>query len=168
MEKAFQTGGWEQQLKLINKLFPAYFENSQDIGDKELLATFAVESGIFSTKEEAKTFLDSDELLGEVQKGYQEAVSQQISGVPNFTITALRPDTEADSTPAAMGAESNPGFRPFLRSRVSGAQDPETFVSLIEQMAKKAASKGLLSDASKQSVEVPNGESCPADGSRAC
>ncbi|KAK0550747.1 hypothetical protein OC845_002522 [Tilletia horrida] len=153
MEKAFQTGGWEQQLKLINKLFPAYFENAQDIGDKDLLATFAVDSGIFPTKDAARSFLDSDELLSEVQKGYQEAVAQQISGVPNFTITALRPETDVgQSTAAVPGAESNPGFRPFLRSRVAGAQDPETFVNLIEQMAKKAASKGLVGDAAKQSV----------------
>ncbi|KAL9933515.1 hypothetical protein V8E36_007691 [Tilletia maclaganii] len=170
MEKAYETGGWEQQLKLINGLFPAYFEKSQDIGDETLLADLALSAGIFTSTAQALQFLNSDELLSEVQRGYREAQEKNISGVPHFSITALRPNETAGTS----AGESNPSFRPFLRSQVSGAQDPETFVTLIETMAKKAAEKGFVGTANAASAEHSTGHlpqnprSAAADSQNVC
>ncbi|KAK0521588.1 hypothetical protein OC834_006605 [Tilletia horrida] len=163
MEKAFEQGGWDQQRKLLDELFPAYFEKSQDIGDPATLARLSVTSGLFATEAEAQVFLSSDEFADEVERAYREAQAKNISGVPHFTISALRPDDEV--------AAASPTFRPFLRSVVSGAQEPETFVTLIETMAKKAAEKGFVgADGGPAGVAVDDakGDSCALDGSKTC
>ncbi|CAD6887978.1 unnamed protein product [Tilletia controversa] len=154
MEKAFQTHGSEGQRKLLDQIFPAYFEKSQDIGDPDTLAQLAFQAGLFDSASAAKAFVASDELADEVERGYAEARSKSISGVPHFTITAMRPD----------GDSSDSAYRPFLRSQVSGAQDPGTFLGIFESMAQKAAEKGLTGGdtAAVTSSVDGNGSSCAA------
>ncbi|CAD6905137.1 unnamed protein product [Tilletia caries] len=136
MEKAFQTHG------------------SEDIGDPDTLAQLAFQAGLFDSASAAKAFVASDELADEVERGYAEARSKSISGVPHFTITAMRPD----------GDSSDSAYRPFLRSQVSGAQDPGTFLGIFESMAQKAAEKGLTGGdtAAVTSSVDGNGSSCAA------
>ncbi|GAA5857168.1 hypothetical protein JCM8547_009350 [Rhodosporidiobolus lusitaniae] len=110
LEKAWEKGGEELQLKVVEKLFTLYFEREADIGSFDVLSFAGVETGLFTSVEEGKAFLASDELKDEVEKGFREAQMKGISGVP-FTII-------------------NQQFG------VSGAQETETFVEVFKKLAK--------------------------------
>ncbi|GAA5904361.1 hypothetical protein JCM6882_003206 [Rhodosporidiobolus microsporus] len=109
IEKAWVVGGEEAQRKVVEGLFALYFEHEGDIGSHDALATVAADAGILG-KEDALTFLKSDELKDEVEEGFKKAQMRGISGVP-FTII-------------------NQQFG------VSGAQETETFKEVFRKLAK--------------------------------
>ena len=109
VEKAWEEGGETMQTRLIEKLFEGYFEQEKDIGDATWLAEVAVGCDVFENKEDAKAFLESDELKKETCDEVRKAQSMGISGVP-FTVI-------------------NDKYA------VSGAQEPAAFVDVFRKIA---------------------------------
>jgi len=107
---AYSRGGTPLQSALIERLFSGYFEHNADVGSPEFLATSAVEAGVFPTKEEAKEWVEGDELRNEVTKGVRRAQMMGVSGVPFFLIDQ--------------------------KYAISGAEDPELFVQVFDKIAK--------------------------------
>ncbi|TFK49506.1 thioredoxin-like protein [Heliocybe sulcata] len=84
LQKAWKTGGQRLQQPLLTGLFKTFLEDAKDIGDKEVLAECAAETGAMS-KEEAIEFLETDEGLAEVNSMIADTKAKGITGVP-FTI----------------------------------------------------------------------------------
>ncbi len=84
--KAHRLMGWARQFakadEMANTLFSAYFENGRDIGDSDVLADIAAESGL--DRAQALQFINSD--LGTEQTRQAIAQVVDIQGVPNFDI----------------------------------------------------------------------------------
>lgn len=97
------------QTRVIEELFAAYFENEKDITSHATLLEAAEKAGL--DKNEAKSWLESDQGGPEVDKEVQQAYAKSISGVPNFTI--------------------NDKFD------LGGAQEPEAFVQLFERLKRQ-------------------------------
>lgn len=85
MLKAWKIGGQNTQQALLSALFKGYFEESANVGDTDVLADMAVTANML-TKEEAVSFLESDELLDEVETMINESKKKGISGVPFIVI----------------------------------------------------------------------------------
>ncbi|KAI5474400.1 protein disulfide oxidoreductase [Pseudohyphozyma bogoriensis] len=108
IEKARQLKGEQGQLAFVERTFSTYFEKEGDPGSFDLLASDAEAAEVMS-KEEALTFLNSDELKKEVQEGILKAQMRGISGVP-FTIINDK-----------LG--------------ISGAQETDTFLDVFKRIA---------------------------------
>lgn len=119
---AYRKGGWPLQHAFLNKVMPFYFEQEGDPGDPAALAQLAVDAGVFSSTEDATSFIDSDELSADVEKGFARARKAGIRGVPNFEIVAH--PVNGDAQP--------------LKAEIQGAQDVATFVSVFDEMGKRA------------------------------
>jgi len=74
--------------RLADFLFAAYFADGRDIGDRAVLASLAVASGLARARVEA--FLDGEEGAGEVRALEIEAHGAGVSGVPCFEIGDVR------------------------------------------------------------------------------
>ncbi|KAH9972109.1 thioredoxin-like protein [Lactifluus volemus] len=99
--KAYEIGGPAAQAAVITPIFRAYHENELDISDPEVLADAAQQADIMSSREEALSFLKSDECLEKVNRQVAEAREKGVTGVP-FTII--------DGKWAVSGAQSAPVF----------------------------------------------------------
>ncbi|KAJ4262977.1 hypothetical protein NW762_006590 [Fusarium torreyae] len=99
--------GEDAESKALDGLFAAYFEKNDDITSYDTLKNVAVDAGI-SEDEFQKAIVDSDEGGPEVDKLAGEARSRGVSGVPDFVLQD--------------------------RFRLSGANDPSTFVSVWEKI----------------------------------
>ncbi|KAI8922301.1 thioredoxin-like protein [Powellomyces hirtus] len=102
-----------KQLPLVEKLFSAYFEQTKNIGDRDVLASVAAEVGF--DKAEVLAYLNSDEGDGthEVVEQVESAQRRRITGVPFFRINRTYD--------------------------IGGAQEPETFVEIFEKIASDSA-----------------------------
>ncbi|OAL01411.1 thioredoxin-like protein [Phaeosphaeriaceae sp. SRC1lsM3a] len=107
-----KTKGPQVQTRVIEELFAAYFENEKDITRQDVLIESGVKAGL--EEKEAKEWLESGKGGPEVDKEVQDAVEQNISGVPNFTIND--------------------------RFEIGGAQDAAAFVQLFERYKKQEGS----------------------------
>ncbi|KAG7089903.1 hypothetical protein E1B28_011536 [Marasmius oreades] len=83
--KAYLIGGQDKQLPLLCNLFKVHLEEGKDISDIDVLADIAQQNGIM-TREEAVTFLHSNELEAEVNNMCDEARSKGVTGVPMTVI----------------------------------------------------------------------------------
>lgn len=102
------------QTRVVEELFAAYFENEKDITSHETLLDAGLRAGL--EEKEIKEWLDSDKGGKEVDIEVAEAQSNQISGVPNFTVQG--------------------------KYEVGGAQDPGVFVRLFTKIkASETAAK---------------------------
>ena len=95
------------QTAIVDHLFDAYFVKGQNIGDHAVLTDIAEACGMDRTEVAAR--LDSDH---------------------DLTATRVR-----DSQIRKMGVSSVPTFVVLNQHVVSGAQPPETWVSIIDQIA---------------------------------
>ena len=77
-----QTGGGSAIEDLIEALFAAQFLDGRHIGDRAVLAAVAGECGMDAAA--ARRYLDSDEDVGAVRAGAEEAHRKGINGVPFF------------------------------------------------------------------------------------
>lgn len=75
-----KTKGPHVQTRVIEELFAAYFENEKDITTQPVLIDAAIKAGL--EEKEAKEWLESGKGGPEVDKEVQNAVEQNISGVP--------------------------------------------------------------------------------------
>jgi predicted DsbA family dithiol-disulfide isomerase len=104
-----KTKGPQMQTRVIEELFAAYFENEKDITSREILSGAGVKAGL--DEKEIKEWLESGKGGEEVDREVHQARLQNISGVPNFTISD--------------------------RYELSGAQEPEAFVQLFERLKRQ-------------------------------
>lgn len=104
-----KTKSPQVQTRVIEELFAAYFENEKDITSQPILIEAGVSAGL--EEKEIKDWLDGGKGGPEVDKEVQDAVEQNISGVPNFVIND--------------------------RFEVGGAQEPAAFVQLFERLKKQ-------------------------------
>ncbi|KAH9972107.1 thioredoxin-like protein [Lactifluus volemus] len=98
--KAYEIGGPAAQAAVITPIFRAYHEDELDISDPEVLADAAEQADIMS-REEALSFLKSDDCLEKVNNQVAEARAKGVTGVP-FTII--------DGKWAVSGGQSAPVF----------------------------------------------------------
>jgi predicted DsbA family dithiol-disulfide isomerase len=104
-----KTKGPQMQTRVIEELFAAYFENEKDITSREILSEAGVKAGL--DQKEIKEWLESGKGGDEVDREVHQARLQNISGVPNFTISD--------------------------RYELGGAQEPEAFVQLFERLKRQ-------------------------------
>ncbi|KAL6693865.1 thioredoxin-like protein [Trichoderma pleuroticola] len=97
----------ETQLKVVDGIFAAYFENEKDITDYDVLKEVAVGAGI-PEAEFKKAIVESDEGGQEVDMSAGTARFRGISGVPDYTIQG--------------------------KFKLSGAQDAMEFVNAFERV----------------------------------
>lgn len=79
-----KTKGSEQQTKVIESLFNAYFEENEDITDQEVLIKRGVRAGL--QEEEVREWMTSGKGGAEVDEEVAAAQHKFIGGVPNYTI----------------------------------------------------------------------------------
>lgn len=75
-----KTKGPQVQTRVIEELFAAYFENEKDITRQDILIEAGVKAGL--EEKEAREWLESGKGGPEVDREVQDAVEQNISGVP--------------------------------------------------------------------------------------
>ena len=97
------------QYALKERLLKAYFVDGLDVGDPEVLADCAAEVGM--PRDGALAFLHSDDGVDEVQAQLAFAAEAEITAVPTFVIDG--------------------------RWAVPGAQDPDTFVTVVRRLLAK-------------------------------
>lgn len=108
LSKTSRGGNGSHTDALINELFRRYFEQEGDISNNDVLVDVASKAGLPLSKEEVKTFLEGDELRKEVTDAIADARDAGISGVPHFIING--------------------------KYSISGAQEPETFLSIFSKL----------------------------------
>jgi len=84
-QKAYQLGGQDLQIPLLNAIYKAYMEEGQDIAEIAVLADIADNAGTMS-REKATAFLESKELESEVDAMCDDARNKGITGVPVIII----------------------------------------------------------------------------------
>lgn len=110
-----ETLGQEAQTRLVGRLFRAYFEEGQNIGDHEVLASLAADAGM--NVAHARELLGSDVNRKEVLEAVEAVQRMGISGVPCFLLEG--------------------------RYVVSGAQPTDVLANAIRQVA-QAKERGEL------------------------
>jgi predicted DsbA family dithiol-disulfide isomerase len=108
---AEQPGSAAPQEALKERLLRAYFIDGLNIGDPDTLADCAAEVGF--DREGAAEFLAGDQGRAEVGAYLEQAADSGISAVPTFVING--------------------------QWAIPGAQDPETFVSVLRRLNEKVA-----------------------------
>ncbi|OUS17360.1 hypothetical protein A9Q88_03720 [Gammaproteobacteria bacterium 50_400_T64] len=84
LDVAFRKGGSALQNTLSESLFQAYFCDSRDIGDTEVLSTIAADIGL--DKDKVSDYLNSDDGVTDVKKQINFSRQQGINSVPSFSI----------------------------------------------------------------------------------
>ncbi|KAF6754539.1 thioredoxin-like protein [Ephemerocybe angulata] len=79
--KAGRLGGQDIQTPLISAIFAASMEEGKDVDDPEVLADIAAKNNVMS-REEALSFIESDELAKEVEEMSTAARAKGVTGVP--------------------------------------------------------------------------------------
>lgn len=106
------------QYALKERLLQAYFCDGMDVGDPQTLAGCAAEVGM--PEDRVLAFLESDDGAAQVRSQLLSAMDAEISAVPTFVLDG--------------------------RWAIPGAQDPDTFVTLIRRLlarqAEEAATAG--------------------------
>lgn len=115
------------QGRLKDRLLTAHFAEGADIGDRAALASLAAESGL--DRERAAVFLAGEEGLDEVLAQLDEARELGITAVPTFVFEG--------------------------RWAVQGGQDSETFLRVLEQVARDT---GADADTEAAAPEAPETE----------
>lgn len=103
---ALREGGPEVQRKLAAELFALHFTRGGNVADVEQLAAAAASVGLDA--EPARTYLDSDEGVRELEAEFDKARDLGIASVPTFVIDG--------------------------RFAIQGAQPTSTFVRILEQV----------------------------------
>lgn len=102
------------QNEVVQRLFTAYFENGEDVGDRDVLTRIAGDSGM--DQQEVRSRLDDDTDLEVVRQEDSMARSMGINGVPCFII---------DRKYAVSGAQDVPVFHKVFDLALNEAVTPE-------------------------------------------
>jgi predicted DsbA family dithiol-disulfide isomerase len=129
LEWALQAAGARTQVKLKRRLMRAYFEEGGDVAGHESLAGYAAEVGL--DRDAALAVLEGGSYGEEVRDGEREARDLEIHAVPTFVIER--------------------------RLAIPGAQDPETFVTMLARI------RNRLAEEAADAAAVAGGGACAAD-----
>jgi predicted DsbA family dithiol-disulfide isomerase len=129
LEWALATAGPGTQVKLTRRLMKAYFEEVGDVAGHDSLAGYAAEVGL--DRDDALAVLASDRFGEEVRAGEAQARELDIHAVPTFVIEQ--------------------------RLAIPGAQDPDTFVTMLARM------RSRLDDEAADAAALAGGTACAAD-----
>lgn len=117
LDLAWRQGGAEGlQNDLAEALFKAYLCEGRFIGDIDVLAKVAEDAGM--DEAEVRAYLAGDQDTGKVQEQIQYARQNGVSGVPAFSFDGM--------------------------FAVSGGQQPEVFLKVIDRIAEKPAAEGAF------------------------
>lgn len=117
LDLAWRQGGAEGlQNDLAEALFKAYLCEGRFIGDIDVLAKVAEDAGM--DEAEVRAYLAGDQDTGKVQEQIQYARQNGVSGVPAFSFDGM--------------------------FAVSGGQQPEVFLKVIDRIAEKTAAEGAF------------------------
>mmetsp|Transcript_13776 Transcript_13776/g.15433 ORF Transcript_13776/g.15433 Transcript_13776/m.15433 type:complete len:143 (+) Transcript_13776:231-659(+) len=86
----------DMQDVVIEEIFHLYFELTATIACNEVLAIAAHKTGLFNSKEEARAWLETDELAARTRRRISLAGKMKVAAVPYFVI---------DNTYALSGAQ---------------------------------------------------------------
>ena len=107
-----EATGHQHELK--ERLLQAYFCDGLDVGDPDVVADCADAAGM--PRERVLAFLQSDDGTAEVQQQLRVAAEAEITAVPTFVIDG--------------------------RWAVPGAQEPDTFVAVVERLLQRRNAEG--------------------------
>lgn len=116
-----EATGLQHQLK--ERLLLAYFHDGLDIGDPNVLATCAGDVGLDATQ--VRAFLDSSDGTPQVEAFIASARDREITAVPTFVFA---------------GPPDGPDWM------VPGAQDTDTFVTVLRRLAARRLEASVDSD----------------------
>lgn len=102
---ALEEGGTDAQGLLKERLLKAYFTDGLDVGDPDVIARCATETGLDGAS--LRSWLDTDAGKADVVADLRGAMEREISAVPSFVIDG--------------------------RFLVPGAQEPDTFVMVLKR-----------------------------------
>jgi predicted DsbA family dithiol-disulfide isomerase len=102
-----------RQADLVEVLFRAYFEEGQDIGNRDVLAALAERA--YLRKRDAQDVLDGRRYLAEVLHEEEKAGQSAITFVPFFIVNGV---------PTIRGAESPDRMAALLRSALTAPPSP--------------------------------------------
>lgn len=125
----------EKANELKERILKAYFVDSLDISDYQILSRLAFEVGLDSN--EALKSLECNEYVEEVRKDEEKASKLKISGVPYFVFNN--------------------------KYAVSGAQPSEVFLELLEKVKKEELSSKLIdviAEDKNQENKISRGANC--------
>ncbi|MFE6778814.1 DsbA family oxidoreductase [Streptomyces sp. NPDC057702] len=125
------TYGAQAQARLKGRLLAAHFGEALDIGDRAQLADAAVEVGL--DRDPVTAFLNGDDLHDEVLDEIEVARSRGVTAVPTFVFEG--------------------------QWAVQGGQEPGTFLSVFEQVARETAG----APASGAAAGATPGAACEGD-----
>ena len=108
------VGGADLQAAMVERLFVAYFEEGASVADHHTLARLAAEAGLDASA--TAEMLSGSDLVAEVERDVAQARERGVTGVPAFVVNDQ-----------------------FV---IPGAQDTETFVSLLGRLAERAGTGG--------------------------
>jgi predicted DsbA family dithiol-disulfide isomerase len=115
-----------KQLDMVERLFTAYFERGEHVGDEATLADLGAEIGL--DRDEVLATLRDDAQLAAVRADQAQAQSYGINGVPFFVIDG--------------------------KYGVSGAQDPAAFEQVLTQVvALRETTPSDIADAQQRAAE---------------
>lgn len=123
--------GLAVQSDLKERLLQAYFVDGQNVGDPDTLVDIAAAAGVDA--ERARTLLDSDEGIAETREEIAYANELDITAVPTFVFDR--------------------------RVMVPGAQEPETFV-LVMQRVEQLKAKDAAAAAEAAAANACTDEAC--------
>lgn len=103
-----------RQTATVTRLFKAYFEENQDIGDKGVLLDIA--EGVGLDRAMIERLLDSDADLEDMRARDAHARNRGVSGVPTFVVANAH--------------------------ALSGAQPPELWLNVLDEIAEKLDQPG--------------------------
>jgi predicted DsbA family dithiol-disulfide isomerase len=128
LEWALATAGAPAQVRLKRRLMRSYFEEGGDVADHSTLASLAESVGLDPAA--ATAVLAGDEYGEAVRAGEAEARELEIHAVPTFVIER--------------------------RLAIPGAQDPETFVTMLARLRSRLAEEAA-------DAVVGAGDACAVD-----
>lgn len=124
-----------REAPLIEQLLNAYFVKADHIGKHDVLLNHAEAVGL--PRNEAKTVLDSDDFMTEVEQDILEAGQLGVQGVPFFVINR--------------------------KYAISGAQPLEAFVDSLKQIADEEGLRPALKPVGSKETSYCTGDSCNSD-----
>ena len=117
LDLAWQQGGTKgPQNDLSEALLGAYLCEGKNVGDVEILAKVAASVGMDAA--EVRNYLATDKDTNKVQAQIDFARQQGVSGVPSFSFDGM--------------------------FAISGGQQPDVFLSVIDRLAQKAEAEGAF------------------------
>lgn len=115
----------------MEALFKGYFEEEKDPGNVGWLAEEAVKVGLFPDQTAAEDWLKGEEGLEKVKAGYKKAQASDFVPPADYPVAA-----DLSRSKQSLGITGVPFFIFGNKYAVSGAQPPEAFFEVFQELVK--------------------------------